>query len=585
MSQLEADRNLGEERPKRRLRLVVMLALIAAAVVLPRVLTIRGVETAAIIEFADMADHLYFLDLVAKERSLSPAQQRDPFLLAFPETRPQQIAIQWPRGLYQLAGLWAPIFGAGSIWTTQLTNLLFTLILLGGVAGLGHGLGGLRVGLWAALLTALNPALFAGSWYFSLDYPLLAMVILALYLLYLSGGYARWLPTLAFALISALGCYIKPTFVIYLAGPALVGLVFGLVREERRLHLLARCLVGGLLSLGLVLLLLRPDWQTLAEEMNVHFLGHKLPGSTTNPWTGEWLLTNFRFAVVSYPWPLLYLAAPGLVWLHLRRQHTPGRWLLISFLWFSYLFLTILSTKMERYAQSAYPVFCLLTAWSAAKWPPSRWRLPALGAVALAFAAMLGVTQTHPTPWLPSSMGAVSPQSAYNTFRYEFLMPGASRLDRLRRYRWDSECDFQQVVAVAKGIIRRNAPPGRPLGAVHLKGRRPPPGGEPEASMAFRRMIPTLTMATPRRYFLVGGLHGMDHLPPPMQHVPALLVLHGSEVKPEKLYPEQLRLVERRKVDFTCRGRKHSMTLSMTLPIQQIGAQSLPPPGQIPGRL
>ena len=542
---------------------------------LPRVLLLRGVETAAIMDFADMADHLYFLDMVSKERSLSPQQQQDPFLMAHPETRPRQIAVQWPRGLYNLASLWAPALGTGSMWTTLLTNLLFTLLLLGAVVGLGHALADLRVGLWAALLTALNPALLAATFYFSLDFPMLAMVLLALLLLVWSRGYRRWLPTCGFALVSGLGCFIKPTFALYLLCPALVALPVGLASAGagRRGLVVLRCLVGGALSVGLVLLIWRPDWQSIGMETRVHFLGDQLPGSTTNPWTAEWALTNIKFAVVSYPWPLLLLAAPGLVWLHLGMHRPRGRWALLAFLWGAYLLLTILSTKMERYAQPAYPALCLLTAWWLSRLPPRRWRLPALAAAAGAFALMLAAVQYNPTPWLPRDSGAVSPESAFNSFRYEFVMPGAERLERLRRNRWDAECDLREAVQAAADLVKDHAPPGRPLGAAHLLGGE---AGGQDGAMVFRRMIPALMQANRDRYFLVSGLHGTKDLTPAMLHAPALLVWHDAAARPERRYPRLLRLAERRRVTYTCMGRQHQVWISLVLPSQPIPGSDAP---------
>ena len=556
-----------------RVRLVLLIGAIAAALAVPRILTLRGVETAAVIEFADMADHLYMLDIYAKRLWLSEAQQQDPYLLAFPHTRPDDLAIQWPPGLYRLAALWSGSLGAGALWTTQLTNLLFTLILLGSVIGLGHAVASWRLGLWAALLTALNPGLVASSWYFSLDYPMLALVLLALLLLLRSQGFARWAPTLAFAVVSALGCYIKPNFAIYLLVPSVAAVVVGLRngRGRGKALVLLRCLVGAAVSLLLVLLIYRPDWQRVALEARNHLQLNNLPGATTVPWSTEWLLSNIKFALVSYPWPLLLLALPGLLLLHRPGRGLAGRWALLSFLWGSYLLLTILATKMERYAQPVYPVLCLLTAWWLSSLPPPRWRTRALVSAAAAFALVLVITHYHPTPWLPRTMASRPPGSAFDPFRYEMIMPGSDRLDRLRLWRWDSECQLGPLLNQIKTLAREKAPADRPLGALHLRGEVDPAGPRPYPSMGFRRMIPALTQVLKERYLLVGGLHAMDHIPMSMLHVPALLVLHSADVKPEERYPEHLRLVGRSAVEYTCRGEHFPMWISLTLPLQPVG--------------
>ena len=566
-----------------RVRLILLIAAIAAALIVPRMLTLRGVQTAAVMEFADMADHLYMLDIYAKRWALSEAQQQDPYLLAFPDTRPDELAIQWPPGLYRLAALWSAPLGAGALWTTQLTNLLFTLILLGAVVGLGHAMAGLRVGLWAALLTVLNPGLVASTWYFSLDYPMLALVLLALLLLLRTNGFARWLPTLAFAVVSALGCYIKPNFAIYLLLPSVAAVAVGLrdagAGRPRALVLL-RTLAGAAVSLILVLLIYRPDWQRVAMEARIHFLERQLPGSASDPWTAEWLLTNIKFALVSYPWPLLILAAPGLLLLHDPRgrlARLSGRWLLLSFLWGSYLLLTVLATKMERYAQPVYPVLCLLTAWWLSAIPPPRWRVPALASAAAAFALVLVVAHYYPIPWLPDTMAARPASSAYNPFRYEMHMPGAARLERLRLQRWDAACTLEPVMDQITALVRAHAPAGRPLGLLHLRGDLDPAGPQPYPPMAFRRMIPALTQLFKDRYLLVGGLHAMDRVPMAMLHVPALLVMHGPDIKPELLHPAHLRLAGRVNLTYRCHAEQYPLWLSLTVPLQQVGDG--PPPG------
>ena len=89
--------------PRRRsLRRALLWApVLAAAFTLPRALCLRGISQAAIVEFADMADHLYFLDLVGKRRTLSPEQVNDPFFKAFRLSVNGSVA--WPHaGVYSV---------------------------------------------------------------------------------------------------------------------------------------------------------------------------------------------------------------------------------------------------------------------------------------------------------------------------------------------------------------------------------------------------------------------------------------------------------------------------------------------------
>ena len=84
-------------------------------------------------------------------------------------------------------------------------------------------------------------------------------------------------------------------------------------------------------------------------------------------------------------------------------------------------------------------------------------------------------------------------------------------------------------------------------------------------------MIPALTQLFKDRYLLVGGLHAMDQVPPAMLHVPALLVLHGADARPEERPPDFLRLAGRVSVQYACRGERYPMWLSLTLPRRPVG--------------
>lgn len=571
------ERRADPPRPPRTgLRILVLVGAILLALVLPRALTLPGLTTAGIVEFADMADHLYFLDVVAKQRSLSPEQQQDPFLLAFPETRPRMLAIQWPPGVYWVASLVAPAFGTGSVWTTQIVNISFTLFLLASVVGLGLALGSLRLGLWAALLTALDPALVAATWYFSLDYPMLVAVVAGLVLLVRTQGFARWVPTLLFGLVSAVGTWFKPTYAVYLVGPSMAALVMGLMRGPRRGLVVVRCLVGAALALGLVLVLYQPDWQALGHETRVHFWDRHLPGASTDPFTVEWFLANLKFAVASFPWPLLLLAVPGLIVLHLRPRG-PGRILILVYLWAAYLLLTLLANKMERYVQPIYPVLCLLTVFGVLELLPARLHFPSLLALVFAFAGVLVGTHDRPIPWLPEPRDALPMQSAFHPFRYEFHMPSRRQVDRLRAWRHDTECQLQPLMGQIEGLARRHASDQRPLGLIYLRDPARSQVGHPP--MAFRRLVPALTLAFQDRYLLVANLHVMEQIPAPLQNVPWLLVLHGPEVNPAAQYPS-LSLIEQRREDINCAGERFPFGLSLMRPRQALGDPVLdgPPP-------
>ena len=566
--------NAGEsDTPQRwyrrpRVGIAVLLFALGLALVVPRALTLHGIETAAVFEFADMADHLYFLDTLAKRKL--EGQTSDPFFQIFPETLPERLAEQWTTGVYHVARLWALALGTGSLWTTLLTNMLFTLILLGAVVGLGSSLGGIRVGLWGALLTALCPALVASTWYFSLDYPLLAMSTMGLYILWLTRGFTRWSWTILFAVWSALGTVIKPTYAVYLLGPAAWVLALELYRGSPResakrilvrLAVLLRVAVGLALSLMVVYTLYRPNWDQIIHETRVHFVDRTLPGASIDPFTLEWFISNIKMAVINFPFPLMALALPGLVLIHLRRRGADrGFWL--SYLYSTYLFLTLLANKMERYIQPVYPVFCLLTVWWVVDRLPRRWQTPVLTTLVLAFGACLVVTHYHPIPWFLQDKDTIARESSFHPFRYEFHMPGHQRLARLRQLKLDSECQIKPMLDQISSWIKQDKQ-RRPLAMIYLRDFKRMTKMHPP--VFFRRLIPAITLTVRDRIFVVPNLHEMDRVPMHLRHAPNVLIIHGPEIRPQDI-PAPLQVKARRMMSITCRREKFPFGLTWARP-------------------
>lgn len=549
----------GPWHRRKRVRVAVMITLLGLALVVPRALTLHGIETAAIFEFADMADHLYFLDTLAKRKL--DGQASDPFFKIFPETLPERLAEQWTTGVYHVARVWALTYGTGSLWTTLLTNMLFTLVLLGAVVGLGSSLGGIRVGLWAALLCALCPALVASTWYFSLDYPLLAMTTMGLYILWLSRGFTRWHWSILFAVWSALGTVIKPTYAVYLLGPAAWVLALELRRNLARLRIVGRVLVSLAVSFGLVYALYRPDWNQILNETRVHFVDRTLPGASIDPFTMEWLLSNIKMAVINFPWPIMLMAVPGLVLIHLKRRGADrGFWL--SYLYSTYLFLTLLANKMERYIQPVYPVFCLLAVWWITDRLPRRWQTPALVALAVAFGSCLVVTHYNPTPWFFQDKDTIARESSFHPFRYEFHMPGHERLARLRELKVDSECQIKPVLDQLSRWLKADAGT-RPLSMIYLRDFKRMTKMHPP--VFFRRLIPAITLTVRDRIFIVPNLHEMNTVPMHLRHAPNVMIIHGPEIR-KKDIPAPLQVKARRILPITCNRETFPIGLTWAKP-------------------
>ena len=555
----------GSPRP-----LLVLVLLVVAAGIAPRLLALWGVSHTAVHQFEDMPHHLMLLDVISKRRFL-PELQRDPSLEPFSlynEQRNSHLRAQWPPGIQHLASPLARVFGPASIWTVQLTNLLFSLLLALGVVGLGRALDDLRMGLWAAAVTLLCPALVASSWYFSMDYPLVAMVTVGLLLLWHTRGFARLPACLALAVWSVLGMLIKPSYAIYLLGPSVYFAASGVWRAMGICRLWAVCRAAAALALALALysLLSEPSWRELWGTASDHLVQHGLVGAMP-PWSSEWTLCNLKFAVVNMPFPLLLLAAPGLLLLHLRRAGRAGRFLSIC-LWCGYIALTLASNKMERYLQPLYPLLCLLGPWWICTWLPPRWRPAALGAaVALAGGTLCYTHLIRPTPWLPAEYAAIrrdggEPQqgSAFHPLRYELLMPGRAFFDDLRRRRWDPDCELtpllQQVASWTAALPGR-----RPLGLLYYQREQvnqmfPSPHHPPLKLMAG------LLQTVRERYLVIHDPLPQNRLPEPLRRLPRVLVLHHPTEDPLR-HEAGLTRLSYRAMQIRCKNGLHPLSLSL----------------------
>ncbi|MBE7557710.1 glycosyltransferase family 39 protein [bacterium] len=120
--------------------------------------------------------------------------------------------------LYLLAGR--------SLFVARAGQLGFLLILLWSVYALGRRLAGERVGLLAAALCGLYPIVFGTSRLFTNDFPLTALVALALERLSACEGFRRFGPSVHFGLACAAGMLVKWTFVCFLLPPVVYVLVW-----------------------------------------------------------------------------------------------------------------------------------------------------------------------------------------------------------------------------------------------------------------------------------------------------------------------------------------------------------------------
>ena len=528
--------------------------ILLAAYVLPRLIVYSGVTMTNQQRFLDMPVHLTNMTLM--ERFAGVDVEADPYLSRFPELLNLDFSTRWPTGVYEVAAPLARIFGPLSIWTVQGVNLLFTVVLVIAVVCLGRMMGDTRLGLWGALLVVLCPALAAHTWYFSLDYPLIAMVTMGLFLLWRTRRFSRLPDSISLGAWSALGLWIKYNYAMYLIVPSLVALALGLRRGPRSGRILLHVTVAVVVALALTCLLARPDVSAMWRELSVHARGTTVEGFTgklLEPWTVAWLLSVLWLAAASFPLPLLVLALPGVVLAHrarFRRQLA----LLLAFLWGNGVVLTLMANKMERYVQPLYPVFCLLTVWGCFRLMPRRLRTAGLVVTVAAHGAVLVWTASSPLPWIPDMV-----TSEDTWYMWEIHTPGRYMLGELRQKTFHPHCDLRPVARQVASLVGQSSA-SRPLGVGALWRQVPARDTlEPNELSYFTYLA---AAQADRARLLIPLVSLEHHLPEQVLQMPQLLLAHHPKVDLAGEYP-MLRIVGRRSLELECGDTREEIWLTL----------------------
>ena len=286
---------------------------------------------------------------------------------------------------YIATGVIQNFFGTGPDQAT-LVNLLFSVILLGSVYGLGVQLFGVKVGLWAAGLCQVLPGLYRVRLDFLLDYPLTAVVTLSFWCLTVwktTGEEPRrksWLWAAAFGLSFGLALLVKQTALFFLLTPVLwVGMVTICQRNWGRILQLVGSL---LLSVAVFGPWYRTNWLlilTAGKRATVDSaIAEGDPDlNTLAAWTYYWNALPRQIS-----WPLLLVPIVGLLlyWKRSARKDwqmginyplTHLRWLAV-FLLGAYLLSSLNINKDDRYILPYLPVLSVFLAYGLTRWV-GRW--------------------------------------------------------------------------------------------------------------------------------------------------------------------------------------------------------------------
>ncbi len=531
-----------------RKHLMLFLLLIAAAYVGPRVVAYWGISHTSILASHDPMYHLYNAEQLYKVNTLSERIDNDPLFKHHPGAFIPIHPRKWPPGVYQLSFPLVAIFGPASIWTTQIINLLFTALLVAGLIGIGARMGSIRVGLLGSLLAVLCPPLAASTWYYGLDYPFAAGVVMGVYLLLRTEGFSLIKASVGFAVWSVMAMQIKYNYPLYLFLPCAWTLVVGLYRGPRKRVLLSAVITIAT-GLGFFALINWAPMDLLLKELVFHAADANSPATWIAPWSREWALALVKFAAHNYPIHLLVLALPGLLLLHvpLRATGVRGRVTILVFLWGSWGVLTLMINKLERYQHTLYPVICLITAWWVLRLLPRWWGRVAAAAVVAAYACVLVYAHHHnPTPWDTSD----NFRQANHPMYFDLPMPGRKELSGLRERVWDSRCDLRPFVDAARAWSSK-LDPKEPLGVIYYQ--RPHQPGGPD--FPWGALLLGIFQEHRDRFVLVAGLFPQHNLRGFQRDMRHNIIVHRPEEKPRLLGPE-IRIKQRRRLTLQCKGKK-----------------------------
>ncbi len=524
---------------------ILFLALVVA-VVLPRLVALWGVEVVESNDFNDMPVHLAN---ASKMHGMNCLSSDHPFLQQNPEQIELVGTTKWPHGVYHVAQPWIHLFGPLSIWTTQATNLLFTLVLLAAVFVIGAAVGGTRVGMWGTLLVAICPPILASTWYFSLDYPLVAMVTAGLFLLWKTEGFSQRGRVLLFAAWSCLGLFVKWSYALYLLAPSLWNLAGGLrnVRPWRQMVINLVISVAG--TLGGIALLQGLD-RAILGELAFHLLEPGPANEIGEKRTAvEELLAVPVFMLENLSVTLVLISLPGLALLHLR-----GSWaqdagaepcaemsspralggILRAMVWGTVVIFTLMTNKLERYVHPLYPVLFLLIPWAVRLKVPRRWQTPAMLWITTAVCATSWLYFHNPNPW---SWGVFSPGSRQDA--YEFKMPHRQMLSRLRGFSEHRGANGPLIRAMVD--LARLSPRTTPLGIGFIRNDT----RAVERSVHTLRMSPSGVVLLASQYIRDRLIYFHDlSLNTPLPPMVIIFHVEGEQI----VTPHQLELVSRRRV-------------------------------------
>jgi hypothetical protein len=259
--------------------------------------------------------------------------------------------------------------------------MFFFFILLLSVYLIGRYIADNATGLIASFMVSMYPGIFGLSRKYLLDFPLVAMVSLGIYLLIRSNNFKSTRYSLVFGFVSGLGVLTKGQYILFIIGPLLYS-IYRIISNDnlpRTLQMRIKGFTNLMISLFVLIAVssiwwrewnnaLSTFWNAFVQQVIICYLPRE---SAFFPYLSAelWQCNNFFQHSVFYLHQTIKYISPiffiifliGLTYF-IKSKFIKERPTILLWIFASYIIFTIISVKLEQYYFPAFPAFALVSA-------------------------------------------------------------------------------------------------------------------------------------------------------------------------------------------------------------------------------
>jgi len=268
------------------------------------------------------------------------------------------VVIDYPPFFYFSAFIFKLLFGGFPINAPILISTFYLLILLGAVYSIGERINP-ETGIIAAFVCGMYPLIFLPSRHFNLELMLCAIIAVAVLILLRTNYFADRKSSILLGVIIGFGMLTKQTFLIYIAGPFLVYVIYSfknhpeLIKKQKILNLII-C-AGFFLGISALFYLNKDIYKSIFDRAG--FLGAI---SNDNLFSFDHLSYYFKSLrhTIGLFFTVVFLGALFFI----KGIRNPLKWILVAWVCLPLTFLTFVILKYGEYTIAYLPAIALISA-------------------------------------------------------------------------------------------------------------------------------------------------------------------------------------------------------------------------------